>query len=248
MSELTVLGCGSSIGVPVIGCKCNICTSTHPYNKRRRSSVLIQSESTNILVDFGFDIKSQLIDTGIDRIDAAILTHIHADHSSGIDELTVFKILHNNIPILYSDYNTIDLITNRHEYLFNSGAIVPKAVDFFSQLKIGDISLELFRQNHGAIDSIGVKVGKVLYSNDVVSYPKESIKFLESTDIWIMDCVNYEGATSHMGLEQVIALYNEYKPSKVYLTNLSHIFGYFELKSELPENIEPAYDGLKISF
>lgn len=248
MAELTVLGCGSSIGVPVIGCKCNVCTSTHPYNKRRRSSVLIQNESTNILVDFGFDIKSQLIGAFIDRIDAAILTHIHADHSSGIDELTVFKILHNNIPILYSDKKTIDLITNRHEYLFNSGSLIPKAVDFYSNLNIGGITLELFRQNHGVIDSIGIKVGRILFSNDVVSYPKESIKFLENTDIWIMDCVNYEGAISHMGLEQVLELYYEYKPSKVYLTNLSHIFGYFELKLELPENIEPAYDGLKISF
>lgn len=246
MKELTILGCGSSIGVPVIGCKCDVCMSDHPYNKRRRSSILIRSELANILVDFGFDIKSQLIMADISRIDAAILTHMHADHSAGIDELSVFKILHNNIPMLYSDSATIDLITQKHEYLFNGGFLRAEKIDFYSSVTVGDISLQLFKQHHGAIDSIGIRVGGVVYSNDVVDYPQESLQYLEDASVWIIDCVNYEGAVSHMGLEQVLDLYDKFKPKKVYLTNLSHRFDYFALEKILPANIKPAYDGLKI--
>lgn len=246
MKELIILGCGSSAGVPVIGCKCNVCISDHPYNKRLRSSIFIRSESTNILVDFGFDIKSQLIMADVSRIDAAILTHIHADHSSGIDELSIFKILHDNIPILYSDSVTIDLITKMHEYLFKGGFLLPQKIDFYSSMTIGDISLQFFKQCHGSINSIGLRVDGVVYSNDVVGYPEESLQYLADASVWIIDCVNYEGAVTHFGLEQVLDLYNKFKPSKVYLTNLSHRFDYFELKNILPDNIEPAYDGLKI--
>ncbi len=248
MPELTILGCGSSIGVPVIGCKCDVCLSSHPYNKRRRSSVLISSLTTNVLVDFGFDIKYQLLSADISRLDAAILTHLHADHCSGIDELSIFKILHNNVPDLYSDSVTIDLITKRHDYLFRNGSLTPKKIDFYSSITIGDIDLQLFKQDHGPMDSIGIRIGDVVYSNDVIRYPAESLQYLENARIWIIDCISVEGGITHLGLNQVLDLREKFNPQHIYLTNLSHRLDYFELKNTLPQGIEPAYDGLQITI
>lgn len=246
MIEFTILGCGSSWGVPVIGCKCLVCNSDSHYNKRNRSSALISSGLTNVLIDFGFDIRHQLIKYGISNIDAAILTHDHADHVGGIDELRIFKILHQNTPDLYSDSNTIDVITERYKYLFDSNLLNPRKIDFYSSVQIGDINIEFFKQDHQVMDSLGIKIGNFVYTNDVVKYPEQSKKFLKDADVWVMDCVDYEGTKNHLGLKQVLELYEEFSPKRVYLTNLSHLFDYFDLKTKLPKNIEPAYDGLKL--
>src|ERR1700677_4764541 len=121
MLELTILGCGSSVGVPIIGCKCNTCKSTSPYNKRLRSSVLISSDTTNILVDFGCDMREQLIRENVDRIDGVILTHLHADHIAGFDDLRVFKMIYGQAISLYTDHKTLDSMRDKYDYLFNAG-------------------------------------------------------------------------------------------------------------------------------
>ncbi len=247
-AKLTILGCGSSWGVPVIGCKCEVCVSGKAKNNRARSSVLLQSDVATLLIDFGFDIRQQLLKMNISQLDAAILTHDHGDHVSGIDELRIFKILHKHVPKIYSDYNTIDVITERYKYLFDSGVLEAKKVDFYSSIKVGDIEVNLFKQDHRVMDSIGIRIKDTVYTNDVVDYPEESKSYLANAKIWIIDCVDYESTDNHLGLKQVLKLYKELNPQKVYLTNLSHLFDYDELKSKLPENIEPAYDGLSIKI
>lgn len=247
-AKLTILGCGSSWGVPVIGCKCTVCRSHKPENKRARSSVLVSDHATNLLIDFGFDIRNQLLKMDVDRLDAAILTHDHGDHVSGIDELRIFKILHNHVPKIYSDHSTIDLITERYRYLFDSGVLEAQKLDFYSSISFGNIKVNLFKQDHRVMDSIGIRIKDTVYTNDVVAYPEESKKYLENAKIWIIDCVDYESTDNHLGLKQVLELHEEFKPKKVYLTNLSHLFDYDELKSQLPKNIEPAYDGLTINI
>lgn len=248
MLQLKILGCGSSWGVPVASCKCEVCLSDSPYNKRNRSSLLISDSSTDILVDCGFDIRHQLLKYDINKIDAVLLTHDHADHVSGLDELRVFNLLHKMIPGLYADESTLGIIMERFDYLFKSGFFNPKSIDFYSKIKIGNIDIQFFKQDHGSMDSLGMRIGDVVYSNDLINYPEESKQYLRDARIWVMDCIDYVSTDTHCGLDKVLAWREEFLPRKIYLTNLSHDLDYFELKSKLPPDIEPAHDGLVIEI
>lgn len=245
MLELTILGCGASSGVPVIGCKCPVCTSPSPYNKRLRCAILIRSETTTILVDFGCDIREQLLREGVDKLDGVILTHFHADHIAGFDDLKIFKVFHGNKPSLYTDEGTLTQLKNKYEYL-GSDFIDMHAVDFYSKIKVGDIEVQLFQQNHGTISSFGLKVGDLVYANDVKSFPERSKEYLRDAGVIIADCVNYESMPTHSGLDLVMEWRDEFTPKQIYLTNMSHKIDYFDIASHLPDNVAPCYDGMKI--
>jgi phosphoribosyl 1,2-cyclic phosphate phosphodiesterase len=247
MQTLKILGCGASCGVPIIGCKCEVCKSDSPYNKRRRSAILISSDSTKILVDAGYDIRNQLLGENIDHLDAVIITHDHADHVNGLDDLRVFKLIYEKKLPLYAEHATLASMSKKYDYLFNSGTLEVHAVDFNSSLKIGDIELGLFRQDHGTIDSLGIRVGDVVYSNDVIAFPEESKQYLRGAKTMIFDCISYDSTPTHSGLDLIMKWREEFKPEQIYLTNMSHRLDYFDIQTKLPYDIKPAYDGLKIS-
>ena len=246
MLELTILGCGSSVGVPIIGCKCNTCKSTSPYNKRLRSSIIIRSDTTNILVDFGWDVREQLIRENIDKIDGVILTHFHADHVSGFDDLRVFKIIHGKKFDLYTDQRSLEEMKDKFGYILKSDIANLYGVDFYSKVKVGDIELQLFRQDHGTMNSIGIRIGDVVYTNDVIGYPEESKEYMRDARVIIMDCVGYQSMATHSGLDQVMKWQQDFNPQQIYLTNMSHKIDYFEVSKNLPSNIAPSYDGMKV--
>jgi phosphoribosyl 1,2-cyclic phosphate phosphodiesterase len=248
MQYLTILGCGSSWGVPVIGCKCKTCVSTSSYNKRTRSSIIISDNDTRILVDFGCDIRHQLLRENISKIDAIILTHDHADHSHGLDDLRIFSILYGMVPKFYTDHNTLDIITKRYNYLFKQKVLEPIGLDFNAKIRVGDIELQLFKQDHGVMDSIGIRIKDTIYTNDILRYPEESRQYLYNAKMWIADCVDYKSTTTHIGLDMAMKFHEEFAPSKMYLTNLSHDIDYFEIQDKLPQNVHPAYDGLKLEI
>lgn len=246
MQEITILGCGSSWGVPVIGCKCAVCKSDSPYNKRNRSSILVESRNTKILVDAGFDIRHQLIKFGIDKIDAVIITHDHADHVFGVDDLRIFHDLHNMEVALYTDHKTMHALQQKFSYLFNRDVFKIHEISFYDKVSIGDIDLQFFRQDHGVMDSLGMRVQNIIYTNDVKRYPEETEKYLYDSDTWIVDCVDYKSTATHVGLDTVLEWQKKYKPKNMYLTNMSHDIDYFKIQERLPDNIYPSYDGMKI--
>ncbi|MES2215508.1 MAG: MBL fold metallo-hydrolase [Pseudomonadota bacterium] len=248
MQYLTILGCGSSWGVPVIGCKCKTCSSPSSYNKRSRSSIIIRDGVTSVLVDFGGDVRNQLLRENIDRLDAVILTHDHADHCSGLDDLRIFSLIHGMIPKFYSDHNTVDVVTKRYSYLFDKKALEPIGVDFDAKIRVGDIEIQLFKQDHGVMDSLGLRIKNTVYTNDVLRYPEESKQYLRNAKIWVADCVDYKSTGSHIGLDQAIQLYEEFTPERVYITNMSHDIDYFDIQPQLPQNVSPAYDGLRLEI
>jgi phosphoribosyl 1,2-cyclic phosphate phosphodiesterase len=245
-TTLTILGCGSSLGVPIIGCKCPVCLSASPYNKRRRSSILISSNSTKILIDAGPDIRNQLLGADINDIDALIITHDHADHTSGIDDMRIFRLIYGKRLDIYAETQTINSIAQDYNYLISIDAIKLHAIEFGSKLKIGDIELQFFCQDHGTMDSLGIRIGSLVYANDVITFPKESKKYLRNADTIIMDCVDYKSLPTHSGLDLVMQWAQEFEPKQIYLTNMSHRIDYFDIQAKLPYNIRPAYDGLKI--
>lgn len=247
MLQITILGCGASLGVPIIGCNCSVCKSPSPYNKRTRSSIIIESLGTKVLVDFGFDIKSQLIRAGITNINAAILTHDHADHVSGIDDLRVFSFIHAKPFEIFTDLKTSNIIEERYEYLFKNKNLLSKPVGFFDKFNIENLEIQLFRQIHSSIGSIGIRVGNFVYSSDVSDFPEESEKFLQNIEVWILDCLSYKSNDCHAGLDKVLEWNNKYTPKQIYLTNMRHDVDYHEMSKILPQNIEPLYDGYQIT-
>lgn len=248
MLKIMILGCGSSHGVPVIGCRCKVCRSDSSYNKRRRSSILIENNKTKILVDFGFDIKDQLLDANISSLDAAILTHDHADHVAGIDNLRVFKYLSGKALPIYMDVNTAKSVRERYRYMIEADEI--QIIDYnpYDLVNIADIPVQFFLQDHGRIDSLGIRIENFVYSPDVRDFYDESIHYLNNIDTWVLDCLGYKSNHAHAGLERVLEWNEMFRPKKIYLTNMRDEIDYFDIQQELPENIRPCYDGMKIVF
>ena len=247
--KITVLGCGSSNGVPEIACKCNVCTSNAPYNKRTCSAIVIEDKDTKILVDFGYDIKHQLVNNGIMNLDAAILTHDHADHVSGLDHLKIFNFLYKKPLKIYMDNYSMVNLSKRYNYLVEAKQIEFEQIDFYDKVTIKNLQLQFFKQHHGKkINSIGIRVNNFVYSSDVKDFPQKTWPFLQNINLWILDCIGFESTSSHCGLDKVIKWYKEFLPKKLYLTNMTHHIDYFEIQKHLPVNVKPCYDGMVLSI
>ncbi|MGI4775331.1 MAG: MBL fold metallo-hydrolase [Janthinobacterium lividum] len=242
MLKVTILGCGSSLGVPVIGCKCHVCKSKLPYNKRTRSATFIDCDGTKILIDFGFEIRQQLIDAEITTLDAAILTHDHADHVSGIDNLRAFYINHKKALNLYTDTETAFRVEKEYQYLFQ-GFLKMNPINFFELVTIGNAKIQFFRQHHSNIGSLGIRTGGLVYSSDVSDFPDESRQYLQNIEIWVLDCFGYGSDNNHAGLDKVLQWNQQFFPKKILLTNMRHEIDYYNIIAELPPNIIPLYDG-----
>lgn len=249
MVKVTVLGCGASLGVPIIGCDCAVCKSDSPYNKRTRSSLLITNEDKNVLVDFGLDIRSQFLRENVAMLDSAILTHDHADHVCGIDDLRVFRRKRGAPLPIYTDAHTAEILRERYSYMIEEDHIDSRNLeDFESKLKLAGIDIQFFRQNHRNIDSLGIRIGDFVYSNDVIKYYDESKQYLENAEILMIDCIDMESTDAHFGLDDVLKIVETYKPKQTYLVNMSHMIDYFEIQKQLPSNIKPAYDGMVLEI
>ncbi len=254
--QVTILGCGYSIGVPVIGCDCKVCSSEIELNKRGRCSILLEDEKKNLLIDFGPDLRAQLLREKVKNIDASLLTHAHADHMHGVDDLKVFS--HNNeLPLeVYGDVETLKELSHRFSYMFqswqggekhNPPRLEAKEVAPRGKANIAGFELELFQLDHGFMYSLGFKINDFAYVNDVKRIPAETEEYLYNLETLVIDCVDYYDTRAHSGLSTVLAWIEKFKPAKVYLTNMGHNIDYYEIQKELPSNVSPAYDGMKIN-
>ncbi|MEY4463335.1 MAG: Metal-dependent hydrolase of the beta-lactamase superfamily [Pseudomonadota bacterium] len=253
MLQVTILGCGASIGVPVIGCDCSVCRSNSKYNKRTRSAIYINDENSQILVDFGFDIRNQLLREKINKLDCAILTHDHSDHVNGIDDLRVFTFMQGKPFEIYTDHDSAAKLHTKFDYLFNNKffklgrMLTTQSVSFFDKININTIEIQFFRQHHGPIDSLGLRIGDFVYSPDVVDFPPESEEYLKDIKIWILDCMDYTSNKNHAGLDKVLEWREKYKPKQILLTNMRHTIDYHKIIEMLPDNVKPLYDGYKFT-
>jgi phosphoribosyl 1,2-cyclic phosphate phosphodiesterase len=251
--EVTILGCGSSGGVPLIGNIWGPCDPNDSRNIRRRVSILVKKNKKAFLVDTSPDLRMQMLDANVKDVDAVLYTHSHADHVHGIDDLRAFCWQRkDNKPLpIYSDQYTIDQITKRFDYAFENkyGPAVPSLAA--NTISIGTntiqgVNVEAIKQIHGKGFSLGYRFDNVAYSTDVNNLPKESMDQLKNLDLWIVDCVRYEPHYSHSHFDQTISWIKQLKPKKAILTHMGHWLDYNELKNKCPDNVEPGIDGMVI--
>ena len=253
--EVTILGCGSSGGVPLIGNIWGPCDPNDSRNTRRRVSILVKKNKKTFLVDTSPDLRMQMLDAKVKDVDAVLYTHSHADHVHGIDDLRAFCWQRkDNKPLpIYSDQYTIDQITNRFDYAFENkyGPAVPSLAA--NTISIGNntiqgVNVEAIKQIHGKGFSLGYRFDNVAYSTDVNNLPNESMEQLKGLDLWIVDCVRYEPHYSHSHFDQTISWIKKLKPKRAILTHMGHWLDYTELKNKCPDNVEPGIDGMVIKI
>lgn len=254
--KVTVLGCGGSGGVPVIGGYWGVCNPNNPKNRRRRVSILVQEGDTNILVDFGPDVREQLTGLNVTKLDAVLNTHAHADHTHGIDDLRRLYWVNNNTPIpLFARAQDMAEIERRFDYAFKPFHYGVKPAPPFAQnliigpMQFGDIKVTPFEQDHGAITSLGFRFNDFAYSTDIRMMSEENFAVLEGIKCWVVDCVREEpGHKAHSHLAQTLSWIERVKPEQSWLTHMDTHLDYAETLAKCPKGVEPAYDGLVITI
>jgi phosphoribosyl 1,2-cyclic phosphate phosphodiesterase len=258
---LTILGCGSSAGVPRPALGWGRCDPNDPKNRRRRCSLLVERVSnpgiTRVLIDTSPDLREQLIDAKVDHIDAVFLTHEHADQTHGIDDLRSV-VLHQRRRIpTYFNLSTAKDIMARFSYCFISpkGSDYPPILDRMAieanesrkiEGKGGDVTLSAFLLQHGHIPALGYRIGNAAYSPDVSDIPPESWPLLEDLDLWILDGLRYAPHPSHFSVDDALSWIERFKPRRAIITNMHSDLDYEVLRHKLPDNVVPAYDGMRL--
>jgi phosphoribosyl 1,2-cyclic phosphate phosphodiesterase len=257
--KLTILGCGTSGGVPRVGNIWGACDPSNPKNRRRRCSVLVQKEggegTTNVLVDTSPDLREQLLDTGVGWLDGVLYTHDHADHTHGIDDLRMVSYNGRQRVAVYYDAMTGQQLRQRFAYCFNMSANgeYPPILDGHQiapglPLIIlgpgGGIEVLPFKQHHGSGETLGFRFGGIAYSPDVSDLPEESLKYFENLDVWILDALRYSRHPSHFSIDEALTWIKRVKPKRAVLTHMHVDLDYTALARALPPSVEPAYDGM----
>lgn len=247
--KIRVLGSGTSSGVPVIGCTCPVCTSDNPKNKRSRASVLVRTEAADILIDTATEFRVQAIEAGIDKLDAVFFTHAHADHVHGLDDLR--PLSHHKAIEVYADTHTRAEIETRFSYIFGppgQGGGVPQINIHTLENKgvhIKDVEVQPIPVFHGSIPIFGYRIGPFAYLTDCSFIPEESFPLLEDLEVLIIDALRFRPHPTHFSIEEALNMIKRIAPQWAYLTHLCHRVEHEALLQELPEGIEPAYDGLE---
>jgi phosphoribosyl 1,2-cyclic phosphate phosphodiesterase len=257
----TVLGCGSSGGVPRIGGDWGDCDPTNPKNRRRRCSLLVTREdgngATRVLIDTPPDLREQLLDAGVGTLDAVVYTHSHADHMHGIDDLRqVVFYLRRRLPV-WADGPTQEALLSRFGYAFTQpdGSPYPPILDLHTingpvtvTGEGGPVTLTPFRAEHGSMDALGFRIGPLAYLPDAIAIPPESWPVLQGLDCWIVDALRRKPHPTHAHLALTLEWIAQARPSRAVITNMHVDLDYETLRAELPPHIVPAFDGMVLSY
>ncbi len=258
--RFTILGCGSSGGVPRLGGHWGACDPQNPKNHRRRCSLLIEQTgsdgTTRILIDTSPDLRAQLLDAGIGELDAVVYTHSHADHVHGLDDLRMIVFnMRQRLPV-WADGATQNDLLSRFGYAFvqPQGSPYPPILDLHTidgPVTIdgagGEVTLTPFEVHHGAIDALGFRIGDLAYLPDVAEIPDTAWPALENLDTWILDALRRDPHPTHAHLAKSLDWIKKMAPKEAILTNMHIDLDYETVLAETPDNVRPAYDGLTLS-
>jgi len=259
----TILGCGSSGGVPRVGNIWGDCDPGNPRNRRRRCSLLLtgtradSNEPTQVLIDTGCDLREQLLEAQVTQLDAVLYTHEHADHTHGIDDLRVLALNSQKRVDVYCSRATSERLQQSFGYCFTAPAGSPyppilNAHHFEAGDEVeidgpgGCIRVSAFAQEHGSIISLGFKTGKFAYSCDLSGLPQSSLSAVSDLDVWVLDALRPTPHPSHLSLPEALALVERLKPRQTVLTNMHIDMDYAHVEATTPAYVTPAYDGMVI--
>ena len=261
--DLTLLGTGSSGGVPRIGNDWGVCDPDEPRNRRTRCCALLtqhnlqNDKQTRILIDTSPDLREQLLTADVDQLDGLVYTHDHADQCHGIDDVRVVAMRMKRRLMTFMDAATAETLTDRFSYCFEGRGGYPPILDlqpFIAPLapfsidgEGGAVELLPLDQEHGRIRSLGFRVGPIAYCNDVSEISESALEALKGVEVFVVDALRMTPHPSHAHLERALGWIERLEPARSVLTNLHVDMDYHTLRRELPETVEPAYDGMVIS-
>jgi len=253
--KITFLGTGTSQGIPVIACDCEVCVSQNEKDKRLRVSVLIETEKNTLVIDSGPDFRTQMLRAKVQNIDGILYTHEHKDHVAGMDDVRPFCFKHKKEIEIYARERVLSQLRQEFHYVFDERFNYPG----IPRINANTITNEPFVINNETITPIdglhyklqvfGFRIGDFTYITDMNSISEEEIEKVKGTKVLVLNALQKQPHISHFNLEEAIELVSKIKPEKTYFTHLSHTMGLHEIVSkELPQDIELAYDGLEINL
>jgi phosphoribosyl 1,2-cyclic phosphate phosphodiesterase len=252
-ATLTVLGSGTSMGVPTIGCTCAVCHSTDPHDRRTRPSALIEYAGKVVLIDTTPDFREQAIREGITRIDAVLYTHSHADHILGIDDLRPLSYHRDGKIPLYARAEAADYIRNMFRYIFDADYKFGGLARL--ELKPINSAFDLFGANvepipviHGESEIYGFRLGSAAYLTDFSEIPEESFSRLQGLDVLFLDGLRYKPHPTHSTVENSIRIADRLKAKRVFFTHICHDLPHEATNATLPPHVRLSYDGMKLEF
>lgn len=251
--KLTVLGSGTSTGVPVLGCHCAVCSSSDPRNSRTRCSVLLEWSGRKVLIDTATDFRQQALREGIEQIDSVLFTHAHADHVHGIDDLRTFTLRTGNAIPAYADRGVLDRLKGLFSYIFSES----DAPGYRPRLQVNEVvgPFDLFGQNvvpipllHGPGESLGYRVGNLAYIVDCSALPESSWRLLQGVEVLVIDALRFREHESHFSISEAIEVAKKLRVPRTLLTHLTHDIDYPRHAAGLPDGVEFAYDGQTLTL
>jgi len=252
---ITFLGTGTSQGVPVIACTCKVCTSTDNRDKRLRCSILVQSASTNVVIDIGPDFRYQMLRENVNKLDAVLITHEHKDHVGGLDEVRAFNFIQQKEMDVYCTTHVEAELKKQFSYAFaefkypGAPEINIKHINSTDTITIGDIHFQPIQVMHYKLPVLGFRIHNFTYITDANFINEEEIKKIEGSEIVVLNALHYDAHISHYTVPQAVELMEKLQPAQGYFVHMSHRLGlHAEEEKKLPGFIKFAYDGLKVEI
>lgn len=248
------MGTGTSLGVPIVGCRCSVCTSSDARDKRSRSSVLVEHQDKNIVIDTGPDFRSQCIASNVSRVDAILITHPHRDHLAGLDDIRPFCYQQKCFIPIYGSQISCNAIRRDFGYCFAEPKYpgVPDIelheFDYKSPINVCGISVTPIPVMHAKMEVSAYRIDDFTYITDASHISSESLRLIEGSRFVVVNALRREEHPSHFTLSQALDLIDTIKPEKALITHIGHSLGHAETEVTLPENVRMAYDGLRVEL
>jgi phosphoribosyl 1,2-cyclic phosphate phosphodiesterase len=253
--KFTLLGTGTSTGVPTVSCQCDTCTSTDPKDKRLRCSLLIESENTTVVIDTSADFRQQMMTHGVKKIDAVLYTHQHFDHIGGFDDLRAYNFTSGSPVPIFINNTTFDALKRTFSYAFGNaiqlGGGLPQAnVNIIDRkpFSIGDIDFQIIPMMHGKLEVLGFRIGNFAYCTDTNFISDQSMARLEGLDVLILDALRYHKHPTHFTVDESLEIVEKLKPKQTYFTHIAHQIKHSDLDPKLPDGVNLGYDNLTIEL